>query len=170
MVRTLRIAALAALVLAAQACSRKPQEPGAADAAQALLAAAWSGDDKGFEAQIDRPALRADLRRQLMAVAQANALAVEGGASDQALDRMITPDAFRMVQTTTGEPLAAAPSHAQAAALLRPAGSERACIQGAAPQPACLLTFAKEKAGWRLVGMAPAGFTIPVAPEPPKKS
>jgi hypothetical protein len=164
------MAALAALLLLAQACARKPQESGAADAAQALLTAAWAGDDKGFEAQIDRPALRADLRRQLMAVAQANALSVEGGASDQALDRMITPDAFRMVQTTTGEPLPAAPTRAQTAALLKPAGADRACIQAVPPQQACLLTFAKEQAGWRLVGMAPAGFTIAVAPEPPKKS
>ncbi len=170
MVRTLRVAAVTALVLLAQACARKPQPSGAADAAQALLTAAWSGDDKAFEAQIDRRALRADLRRQLMAVAQANALSVEGGASDQALDRMITPNAFRMVQTTTGEPLPAAPTHAQAAALLKSAGADRACVQAVPPQQVCLLTFAKEPTGWRLVGMAPAGFTIGVAPEPPKNS
>lgn len=170
MVRTLRVAALAALVLLTQACTRKPQQAGAADAAQALLTAAWSGDAKAFEAQIDRAALRADLRRQLMAVAQANSLSVEGGASDAALDRMITPDAFRMVQTSTGEPLAAAPSHAQAEALLKPAGADRACVQAAPPEQACLLTFGKEKAGWRLIGMAPGGVTIAVAPEPPKKS
>jgi len=50
------------------------------------------------------------------------------------------------------------------------AGKDRACVQAAAPEQTCLLTFAKEKTGWRLVGMAPAGFTIALSPEPPKKS
>ena len=170
MVRTLKVAALAALVLLAQGCARKSQESGAAEAAHAVLAAVWSGDVKQFEATVDRPALRADLRRQLLAVAQVNTLSVEGGASDAALDRMITPDAFRMVEQQTGAPLPAAPTKAQIQALLKPAGKDRACVQAAAPEQACLLTFAKEKTGWRLVGMAPAGFTIAVAPEPPKKS
>jgi hypothetical protein len=171
MFRTLRVAALGALVLAAPACTGKSHpQPAAADAAQALMAAAWSGDAQGFEAQIDRPAVRADLRRQLMAVAQANHLAVEGGASDAALDRMISPDAFHMVEAGSGQPLPAAPTRAQAEALVKPAGRDRACLQGAAPDQACLLTFAREKDGWRLVAMAPAGFVIPVAPEPAKKS
>jgi hypothetical protein len=166
MVRKCWLAALAALMLSA--CARKPQEAAAADAAQTLLAAAWSGDAQRFEAAVDRPAVRADLRRQLMAVAQANALSVEGGASDAALDRMITPAAFRLVQAGAGAPLAAAPSQAQTAALLQPAGPDRACVASAGPARTCLLTFARQKAGWRLVGMAPAGFSIAVAPEPPK--
>jgi hypothetical protein len=169
MVRMLKVAALAALVLAsAQGCARKAQESGSAEAAHTLLAAAWSGDAKGFEAAVDRPAVRADLRRQLLAVAQANTLSVEGGASDAALDRMITPQAFRLVQAGTYAPLAAAPSRAQTAALLRAAGPDRACVPAAASGPACLLTFARQKAGWRLVGMAPAGFSVQVAPEPAK--
>jgi hypothetical protein len=171
MLCTLRVAALAALVLAAPGCAGKsPLHPAAADAAQALMAAAWSGDVQGFEARIDRPAVRADLRRQLQAVAQANHLAVEGGASDAALDRMITPEAFHLVAAESGQPLAAAPTRAQADALVKPAGKDRACVQGAAPEQSCLLTFAREKDGWRLVAMAPAGFVIPVATEPAKKS
>ena len=168
--RTLRVAALAAMVLSAQACARRPQDDGAADAAHALLAAAWSGDLKGFDGVVDRPAVRADLRRQLMAVAQANTLSVEGGASDHALDRMITPDAFRMVQAGSGAPLPAAPTQTEAAALLKPAATGRVCLHGGPPDEPCLLTFAKEAAGWRLVGMAPAGFTIPVSLEPAKKA
>jgi hypothetical protein len=170
MVRMLKVAALAALVLVVQGCARKSQEAGAAEAAQAVLSAVWAGDAKGFEEAVDRPALRADLRRQLMAVAQVNALAVEGGASDAALDRMITPDAFRMVEQQTGAPLPAAPTKTQTKSLVKLLGKDRACVQAAAPEQACLLTFAKEKTGWRLVGMAPAGFTIAVAPEPPKES
>lgn len=168
MVRMLKVAAIAALVLGAQACARKSPEAGAAETAQALLAAAWSGDARGFDGAVDRPAVRADLRRQLMQVARANALSIEGGASDAALDRMITPDAFRLVQAGSGQPLPAAPTRAQAAGLIRPAGQDRACVRAAAPETACLLTFVKEPAGWRLVGMAPAGFTIAVGPEPAK--
>jgi hypothetical protein len=166
MVRMLRVAALAALVLTVQACARKPAERAEAAAAQALLASAWSEDPARFETVVDRPAVRADLRGQLQRVAQANSLAVEGGASDAALDRMITPHAFRVVAAGSGAPLAAAPSRAQAAAMLKPAGKDRVCLHDQTPQENCLLTFAKAKDVWRLVGMAPAGFTIAVSPEP----
>jgi hypothetical protein len=162
----LRVAALAALVLTVQACARKPAERAEAAAAQALLASAWSEDPARFETVVDRPAVRADLRGQLQRVAQANSLAVEGGASDAALDRMITPHAFRVVAAGSGAPLAAAPSRAQAAAMLKPAGKDRVCLHDQTPQENCLLTFAKAKDVWRLVGMAPAGFTIAVSPEP----
>jgi hypothetical protein len=168
MVRKLAATALVALALTIQGCGKTPADNGAAGAAQAFLAAAWSGDLKGFEAGLDRTAVRADLRQQLMQVAQANSLAVEGGASDAALDRMITPDAFRLVAAGSGAPLAAAPSKAQTAALIKPLGKDRACVHDQSPQQACLLTFAKEAKSWRLVAMAPAGFTIPVGPEPAK--
>jgi hypothetical protein len=168
MVRMIRVAAFAALVLVAQACDRKPAARAETAAAQALLASAWSEDTTSFEAVVDRPAVRADLRGQLARVAQANGLAIEGGASDAALDRMITPHAFRLVAAGTGAPLASAPSREQAAALLKPAGKDRVCLHDQTPQETCVLTFAKAKSGWRLIGMAPAGFTIAVSPEPEK--
>jgi hypothetical protein len=174
-----RVAALAALVLAMQGCARKPAERPEAAAAQALLASVWSEDSEAFEAVVDRAAVRADLRQQLLQVARANTLAIEGGASDAALDRMITPHAFRLVAAGTGAPLAAPPTREQAAALLKPAGKDRVCLHDQTPQQACVLTFAKErgakdkndakdKGAWRLVAMAPAGFTIAVSPEPAK--
>lgn len=168
MFRKLRVAAVAALVLAAPACGRKPEERAETGAAQALLASAWSADDKAFETVLDRPAVRADLRRQLMQVADANGLAVEGGPSDAALDRMINPHAFRLVQAANGAPLEAAPSKEQTAALIKSLGDDRICIHDQTERQNCLLTFAKAKAGWRLVGMAPAGFVIPIAPAPEK--
>ena len=168
MVRMIRVAAFAALVLTVQACGRKPAERAETAAAQALLASAWSEDPAKFETIVDRPAVRADLRDQLQRVAQANDLAVEGGASDAALDRMISPHAFRLVAAGSGAPLASAPTREQAAALLKPDGKDRVCLHDQTPQETCLLTFAKAKEGWRLVGMAPAGFTIAVGPEPEK--
>lgn len=180
MVRMVRVAALAALVLAMQGCARKPAQRPEAAAAQALLASVWSEDSHGFEAVVDRAAVRADLRQQLLQVARENTLAIEGGASDAALDRMITPHAFRLVAAGTGAPLAAPPTREQAAALLKPAGKDRVCLHDQTPQETCVLTFAKETRGandkkgakdngaWRLVAMAPAGFTIAVSPEPAK--
>lgn len=164
MVRKHWVAAVAVLMVMAQACARKPETRPEAGVAQALLAAAWSANAAGFEAVVDRPAVRADLRQQLLRVAQANMLSIEGGASDAALDRMISPQAFRLVQAASGAPLAAAPSRAQTAALLKSVGQDTVCVHDQTPAQACLLTFAKLKAGWRLVGMAPAGFIIAVAP------
>lgn len=166
MVRTVGVVAVAALALTAGACGRKPAERAESSAVQTLLASAWMQDDAAFETVVDRPSVRADLRRQLSQLAEANALAVDGGASDAALDRMITPHAFRLVDSMSGMPLPAAPSKAQAAALLKPLGNNRVCVHDQTPEQACLLTFAKAKTGWRLVAMAPAGFTIVVGPEP----
>lgn len=169
MVRTVGVVAATALVLAAGACGRKPAERAESSAVQTLLASAWTRDEEAFETVVDRPSVRADLRRQLNQLAEANALAVDGGASDAALDRMITPHAFRLVDALSGMPLTQAPSRAQAAALLRRIDDHRVCVHDQTPEQTCLLTFARAKAGWRLVGMAPAGFTIAVAPEPEAK-
>jgi hypothetical protein len=168
MVRKHWVAALAVLMVIAQACARKPLERPETGVAQTLLTSAWSDDSSGFEAVVDRPAVRADLRKQLLQVAQANTLSVEGGASDAALDRMISPHAFRLIEAASGARLTAAPSRAQAAALLKSIGRNAVCVHDQTPAQACLLTFAKLKDGWRLVGMAPAGFTIAVPPEPAK--
>jgi hypothetical protein len=166
MVRKVGVIAVAALALAAGACHRKPAERAESGAVQTLLASAWMQDEAAFETVVDRPLVRADLRRQLTQLAEANALAVDGGASDAALDRMITPHAFRLVDAETGMPLTAAPTRSQAAALLKRLGDDRVCVHDQTPEQNCLLTFAKAKSGWRLVAMAPAGFTIAVAPEP----
>jgi hypothetical protein len=148
-------------------CGRKPPEAQAAASAQKLMAAVWAGDPKGFEEALDRPAVRADLRRQLAEVAKARALSVEGGASDAALDRMITPQAFQLTDPA-GRPLAAAPSEAQLKPLIAPVTKDRVCLRGAGQGDACPLTFARAEHGWKLVGMAPAGFTLAVPPEPAK--
>jgi hypothetical protein len=167
MVRKLRFALPAACAAALLSCHRQPPEAQAAVAAQRLLSAAWSGDAAAFESGLDRPAVRADLRRQLAQVAQASTLAVEGGASDPALDRMITPSAFRLTDAR-GAPLAAAPSLAQVQPLVSPLGQDRACLHASAGPADCLLTFAHGPDGWRLTGMAPAGFTVALPPEPAK--
>lgn len=117
----------------------------AAPAVQGLLSAAAANDTARFEAAIDRPALRADLRRQLIEVGRENGVEVEGGPSDAALDRMIGPEIVRLAAADAG-PLA---DH------LRKTGKTQVCLTGEGAPPPCLLTFAKlpRKPGWRLVGM-----------------
>lgn len=149
-------ASLIALVLLA-ACSKQPPKD-AAGAVQGFLAATARGDAAGFEAGLDRPAVRADLRRQLVAVAQANGVEVDGGPSDPALDRMIVPEAVRQVAAGGGPALETATA-AELTPLLKKLPGDRVCLHDGAAEQACLLTFARQKAAkarpaaWRLVGM-----------------
>lgn len=134
---------------------------GAAESASRLLDAALKGDRVAFEAEIDRAAVRDDVRRQIADVARGKALEVEGGPSEFALDRMISPDAIRVVHAGTGQALTAAPSADQLAKLMRALDRDRACVRG--KKGDCLLTFAKEKRDWRLVGMKAMDVEIEVA-------
>ena len=157
MIRTLPIIA-AAFVLSGCGGSA-PQ--GAAESASRLLAAALKGDRVAFEAEIDRAAVRDDVRRQIADVARGKALDVEGGPSEFALDRMISPGAIRVVHAGTGEALTVAPSTGQVAKMMTALDGRRACVRG--KKGDCLLTFAMERRDWRLVGMKAMDVEIEVA-------
>ena len=165
MIRQLSLIALASLGLAG--CGgTAPQgsaPQGAAESASRLLTAAYRGDRVAFEAQIDRPAVREDVRRQVTRLAQATTLDVDGGPSEFALDRMISPQAFRLVHAGTGQALTSAPTARQVAPLMRTLDARHACLLDAAAPRNCLLTFAKDKARWRLVGMRALGLRIELA-------
>ncbi|MFL5295983.1 MAG: DUF2939 domain-containing protein [Phenylobacterium sp.] len=140
-----------------------------ADAAQGVarfLDAVHDGDRKAFEASIDRPALRSALRGQLADLARANGLDVEGGASDFALDRMITPEAFRLVEARSGRPVPAAPTAAQVAVLMKVADKSHVCL-GDPSQARCILSFAKRDGVWRLTGMQATELKVVALPPPP---
>jgi hypothetical protein len=167
--RWVRAAALLALAMSMQGCGReKGTAPDATASAQALLAAVQTGDARSFEAHLDRPALRADLREQLLAVARARGLDVVGGASDLALNRMIAPEAFHLVRSQDGAQLTTPPTAAQIAPLMTPVAKDRACVHDLAAPARCLLTFARGATGWRLVAMPADGLVITVPPEPAK--
>jgi hypothetical protein len=165
--RWVRAAAFLALSLEMAGCGgRKGGGGDATTAAQALLAAVQTGDAKVFEAHLDRPALRADLRAQLQTMAQANGLDVAGGAADFALDRMIAPEAFRLVRSQDGERITAAPTLGQVAVLMTPLAKDRACLHDFVTPQRCLLTFARHEDSWRLVAMPAYDLRIVVPPEP----
>lgn len=134
---------------------------GAIESASRLLAAALSGDRAAFEAQIDRAAVRADVRRQVTALARATALDVDGGPSEFALDRMISPENVRVIDGS-GAALTAAPTPKQVAPLMRRVDATHACLRDAGGDD-CVLTFAKRKDHWRMVGMRALDPTVQVA-------
>ena len=160
MIRKLVVTSLIAICLAG--CGG-PAPQGAADNASRLLAAAAKGDRVAFEAEIDRPAVRDDVRRQMSEVARAKQLDVEGGPSEFALDRMIGPDALRLVRAGTGEVVTAAPSAGQIAGRMKSIDGQHACLSNEGAPDRCLLTFGKVKGGWRLVGMQASDLRIEVA-------
>lgn len=157
MIRKLSVVALVALGL--NGCGGAPK--GASESASRLLAAVYADDRVAFEAEIDRAAVRDDVRRQVAVLARSKTLDVEGGPSEFALDRMIGPQAVRVVDSE-GEALAAAPSVDQVTALMKPLDGDQACLRDAAEPERCLLTFAKEKGVWRLVGMQARDLRIEV--------
>jgi hypothetical protein len=153
----LMVSAAVALV----ACGGDQPPRAAAESASRLLAAAIARDRVAFEAQIDRPAVRDDLRRQVADLARGSALDVEGGPSEFALDRMISPAAFRVVRS--GAALTQAPSASDLGRQMRMVDGRHVCLSSARDAGRCLLTFAKVKGGWRLVGMQAMTHRIEIA-------
>ena len=102
-------------------------------------------------------------------MAQGSALDVDGGPSEFALDRMISPQAFRLVHAGTDAALEAPPTPSQVAPLMRALDAKHACLRDKRSPQDCLLTFAKGKGKgksrgeWRLVGMRAMGLRIELA-------
>jgi hypothetical protein len=164
MLRATLVLCLAALGLSA--CNGAAPKS-AAESASRLLTAAYNNDRVAFEAEIDRAAVRDDVRRQVSEMARATTLDVDGGPSEFALDRMISPDAVRIVDKR-GAPLTAAPTTQQVAPLMKVVDAQHVCVRDAESPQNCLLTFAKgtdaqAKGRWRLVGMRALDLRVEVA-------
>lgn len=167
MLRRNLVAALTAFTVTLGGCDMGVRTD-ASKAIARFLTAVHDDDRAAFEAGIDRNALRADLRDQLTDLARAKGVIVEGGPSEFALDRMISPAAFRLVQANTGEALPAAPNAAEIALIMKVRDKTHVCV-GEPERPRCLLSFAKRAGAWRLVGMQAMDLKIAVPPAPPKK-
>lgn len=122
----------------------------AAKAISAFLGAVQREDTTAFDAALDRPALRKDLGDQLATLARTSGVDINGGPSEFAMDRMITPQLVRRAEAAAALP--ATPSAEQVAPGLKTVGKHTVCLQDAA-RSRCLLTFAKSGKTWRLVGM-----------------
>ncbi|MGA0606109.1 hypothetical protein ACO2Q0_08915 [Phenylobacterium sp. VNQ135] len=152
MLRIGAVLALSALGLVLGGCDGRARTDAAATA-ERLLKAVEARDRVAFEAEIDRDAVREDVRRQMVAWARERGLEVEGGPSEFALDRMISPDAFTVVRAQDGKPLKDRMK----------VEDGKVCLPSEEGAHRCLLTFGREEKRWRLVGMQAMGLTIEVA-------
>jgi hypothetical protein len=155
MLRKGSVVAFSALALLVAGCGPGVRAQGSA-AIAGFLHTVQADDGEAFEAGIDRPALRADLREQLAALGKSRGVDV-GGASEFALDRMITPQAVRLTAARVGPGWPATPTAAQVVPHMQVADRGHVCLEEAASHR-CLLAFARRDGAWRLVGMR---FTPP---------
>jgi hypothetical protein len=156
--------AISALALTLGGCGLGARHSGSA-AIASFLAAVQNGDRKAFEAALDRPALRSDLSEQLADVGKTHEVDV-GGASEFALDRMISPQPIRLTaaRVTPGWP--ATPGADQIIPHMKARGLHFVCLEEASTKK-CLLSFTQEAGTWKLTAMA---FTPPSAEPPPTQT
>ena len=139
---------LAAALICLTLTGCAPPTDEAAKNAKRLVSAAWADDLTRFEAEIDHDAVREDLRRQIVEAGRASGIEVDGGPSDLALDRMIGPQAVR---AQVSEKVAQGPTEDIRDAL-KTVDNGQACLPDD-DSGDCLLTFARRKGAWRLVGL-----------------
>ena len=167
MLRKGPVVALLALACLLSACGGGVRAKGSA-AISAFLATVQHDDRQGFEAALDRPALRSDLREQLTELGKTRGVDV-GGPSEFALDRMITPQDVGLTAQRVAPGWPATPTAAQIVPHMKALDSRHVCLEEAATRR-CLLSFAKRDDRWRLVGMAftpPSGdVTVDTKPAP----
>ena len=119
------------------------------------------GDRAGFEAHVDRPALKLQLRSRVIAqvagtrggsgLALAGA-AVAGPLVDLAMDALVRPEVFRAEAIRLGyDPARPLPGAFALAALVRPLGDGRVCVTDGR-SGACVFDFDDEGGMWRLTG------------------
>src|SRR5437016_413755 len=112
MLRKGSVTALSALACLLAACGPGVRADGSA-AISRFLAAAQGDDRKAFEAALDRPAVRADLTAQVAELGRSRGVDVDGGASEFAMDRMITPQTVGLAAARTAPGWPATPTAAQ---------------------------------------------------------
>lgn len=160
-IRSLRPIAAALAALALSACAEAERYDAAGDI-HALLVAVRNDDETGFDAHVDRKALKKQLRARLTAEAVRRAGGGEGAAAlgaalagplaDLATDVLVQPEAFRAVADYMGygedKPIPSALVIAQG---LRRIDDDHVCVARSKGGP-CVLVFADEDHVWRLTG------------------
>lgn len=142
-----RLALFLTPVLLAAGCATVPRLR-AADDVHALLVAVRDGDRAAFEAHVDRPALKTQLKSRLVAEAARRGgtwgmfgIGLVGPLVDVGVDVLVQPDVFRAQAIRLGyDPQSAIPGPLGIAALVRPMGEGRACVQERRGGP-CVLVF-----------------------------
>lgn len=148
----------AAVALGGAGCATVPRLR-AADDVHALLLSVRDGDRAAFEAHLDRPALKAQLKSRLIVEGAkrggdwaAVGVSLVGPLVDVGVDVLVRPDTFRAEAIRLGyDPNTAVPSSLAVAALVKPLGGGRACVQERRGGP-CVLSFVEREGVYRLAG------------------
>lgn len=156
--RKLIVIALAALLASCASVDRYD----AAGDVHVLLTAIRDNDQTGFDAHVDKPALKRQLESQIIGRARAAPIAeglralgvyLAGPAADLVGEALLRPSAFRAAATHYGyTPDKPIPGRMAIAGALRPAGEGKVCAKKSDDGP-CLLTFALEDGVWKLVSV-----------------
>ncbi len=165
---------LAGLALTLQACATVPRLR-AADDVHAFLVAVRDGDRARFEAHLDRPALKSQLKSRLIAeAAKAHGpgslaslgVVLTGALVDLGVDTLVTPEVFRAEAIRLGyDPEQPLPGALALAALVRPLGDGRACVSEKRGGP-CVFAFNEEAGVWKLAGYEGPLDRLTAAPRP----
>jgi hypothetical protein len=131
---------------------------GAAGDIHAFLISIRDDDQQGFDAHVDRDALKTQLRARLIADASRNpsglgalAAAFSRPLVDVAVDGLVQPDVFQAVADYLGysreTPI---PNQIAIAEALKPIDADNVCVTRKHNGP-CILVFRNESGVWRLV-------------------
>ncbi len=153
-----RLSIIAALVVALSACATIPRYEAANDI-HAFLVSIRDGDRVAFDAHIDRPALKEQLKSRLMAEAASGNGAlgglgglIAGPLVDIGVDTLVRPDVFRAIAIDHGyAPDKPIPGVIAIGQFVRPLNSDRACVITKRDGP-CMLVFKNEDGTWKLIG------------------
>ncbi len=154
-----RLAILAFLLLAS-GCATVPRFEAAGDIHD-FLAAIRDGDKARFDAHVDRPALKAQLKSRLIADQasahgeaswQALGALLAGPLVDGGVDALVQPTTFRAEALRLGyAPDRPLPNRLEITSALRQIDAGHVCVVTHRDGP-CTLVFRDEDGMWRLVG------------------
>ena len=143
-----------------------PERYKAAQDVRALLVAVQSDDRAAFEAHIDRPALRAELKQELGRVAARSSIAgfdlgglLGSATGERVADEMISLESFRTALRGSAADLQRIPAAAQIALLIKITAPGEACLHDPR-HDRCVLTFRDEAGTWRLTGVSASSVKI----------
>jgi len=153
----MRAVPIALLALALSACATATRYDAAGDI-HALLVAIRDNDGPAFDAHVDRPALKAQMKERLTAAAiqrggALGGLLVQtfGGLTDSLVDAAVQPQVFLAVAEAKGyRPSQPLPGRVAITGSLRYLEGDRVCVTGKTDGP-CLLVFRNEAGTWRLI-------------------
>ncbi len=155
-----RLTAPVVVALALGGCATVPKFEAAGDI-HAFLVAIRDGDRQGFDAHVDRGALKTQLKSRLIgeqaqthgdASWQALGAVLAGPLVDVGVDALVQPQTFRAVAIQLGyTPDQPIPNRLQIDAFLRAIGDGSVCVVTRRDGP-CTLVFRDEDGTWRLVG------------------